>query len=315
MIDIHLSFARRAYEFAAILRRLQRSCFLCLSWAFLSAGFSAELPAGDPVCGSSAGLRYYSEAIHVKSGPCVDLLTVDAQAGEPVDLRFFVSEKRSGRPLEKLQVQHKKLMHVIGVREDLNEFFHIHPRYEGPGLWVASHTFAKGGKYKIWSDIALSGAVFTLAQPPLSVSGAQGAVPKAVTFAERVMVNGYEVSLAHSEPLIAPGTNEFVFTIRNPSGDLIRTEDFLGAPMHMVIIKENLSDYRHAHPEPLAPGASDIRFRQILDQPGRYKIFAQFRPFGSQLPHDEAVLAEFYLNVVSAKPVAAGREMKEPNHF
>src|SRR5215467_3197373 len=117
---------------AAILRRLPRDfCYLWLSAGSLSSAFSAELPAGDPVCGNSAGLRYYSEAVQVKSGPCVDLLTLEAKAGEPVDLRFFVSEKRSWRPLGKLQVQHEKFMHVIGVREDLNEFFHIHPRNEG----------------------------------------------------------------------------------------------------------------------------------------------------------------------------------------
>jgi hypothetical protein len=205
-------------------------------------------------------------------------------------------------------VQHEKFMHVIGVREDLNEFFHIHPRNEGPGLWVASYTFAKGGKYKIWADIAVSGAVFSLAEPLLIVSGEQGPATRATNFAERVTVSGFEVSLAHSEPLIAPGTNEFVFTIRDPAGALIETEDFLGAPMHMVVLKEDLSVYRHAHPEPRAPGASDIRFRQILNEPGRYKIFAQFRPGGTHLAREEALLAEFSLNVVSAKSVAGGHE-------
>jgi hypothetical protein len=296
--------------FAAILRRLRRDFFylLCLNGGLLSPAFSAELQAADPVCGSSSGLRYYSEAIQVKSGPCVELLTLKAQAGEPVDLRFFVSEKRSGRPLEKLQVQHEKFMHVIGVREDLNEFFHIHPRNEGPGLWVASHTFAKGGKYKIWADIAVRGAVFSLAEPLLLVSGEQGAASKPATFADSVTVSGFEVSLAHTEPLIAPGTNEFVFTLRDRAGAVIDTEDFLGAPMHMVVLKEDLSDYRHAHPEPRAPGASDIRFRQILDQPGKYKVFAQFRPLGSHLPREEAMMVEFYLNVVSAKSVAGRRQ-------
>jgi hypothetical protein len=294
--------------FVALLHRLPRDfCFVCLGLASLTPAFSADLPAADPVCGDSSGLRYSSEAVQVKSGPCVDLLTLEAQAGEPVALRFFVSEKRSGRPFEKLQVQHEKFMHVIGVREDLSEFFHIHPRNEGPGLWVTSHTFAKGGKYKIWSDIAVSGAVFSLAEPTLVVSGEQGAAAKPVTFTERVTVSGFEVSLAHTEPLIAPGTNEFVFTIRDRAGALIRTEDFLGAPMHMIVLKEDLSDYRHAHPEPHAPDASDIRFRQILDQPGKYKIFAQFRPFGKHLPPEEAVLAEFNINVVSAKSVAGGR--------
>jgi hypothetical protein len=172
-------------------------------------------------------------------------------------------------------------------------------------LWVASHTFAKGGKYKIWSDIAVSGAVFTLAEPLLVVSGAEGETSKPLAFADRVTVSGFEVSLAHSEPLVAPATNEFVFTIRDGAGDLIRTEDFLGAAMHMVVIKDNLSDYRHAHPEPRPPAAPDIRFRQVLDEPGRYKIFAQFRPFGTRLPRDESVLAEFYLNVVPAKSVSS----------
>ena len=75
--------------------------------------------------------------------------------------------------------------------------------------------------------------------------------------------------------------------------------------MHMVLIKANLSDYRHAHPEPRSAAVSDIRFRQVLDEPGRYKIFAQFRPVGTSLPHDEALLAEFYLNVVPAKFVSS----------
>jgi hypothetical protein len=235
----------------------------------------------------------------------VDLLTLEAKAGEPIALRFFVSEKRSGRPLEKLQVQHEKFMHVIGVREDLNDFFHIHPHNEGAGLWVASYTFPNGGKYKIWSDIAVSGAVFSLAEPLLVVSGARDEALQPATCTNRASVSGFEVSLAHDEPLVAPATNEFVFTIRDHSGALIQTEDFLGGPMHMVVVKDDLSDYRHAHPEPPPAGTSEIRFRQVLNGPGKYKMFAQFRPLGSRLAPGEALLAEFYLNVVPAKSVSS----------
>src|ERR1051325_1756362 len=236
---------------AAILRQLRCDFFcLCLGYAVLSRAVSAELTTGDPACGNSAGLRYYSEASQVKSGTCVDLRTLEAKAGEPIALRFFVSEKRSGRPLEKLQVQHEKFMHVIGVREDLNDFFHIHPHNEGAGLWVASYTFPNGGKYKIWSDIAVSGAVFSLAEPLLGGPGAPSEALQPATCTTRASVSGFEVSLAHDEPLVAPATNEFVFTIRDHSGALIQTEDFLGGPMHMVVVKDDLSDYRHAHPEP-----------------------------------------------------------------
>jgi Cu+-exporting ATPase len=267
--------------------------------------FSATVAAGDPVCGNAAGLRYYSEAVDVKSGPCVDLLNREARAGEPVTLRFFVSEKRSGQPLEKLDVQHQKLLHVIGVREDLNEFFHLHPVKVGPGLWEVHHTFPSAGKYKIWADIACSGATFTLAQPLLTVAGEQKSSTTTARISSRVNVSGFEISISHNEPLIAGIPNALVFTIRDGSGQIIETEDFLGAPMHLVGIGENLVDFRHAHPETAVSSAAGIRFRQVLEEPGKYRLFAQFRPVGARLGPDEALLAEFYVDVISAKAASS----------
>ena len=265
------------------------------------AGRCAASEAGDPVCGNSAWLRYYSEARQVKSGPCADLLNLEAVAGEPVELRFFVSQKRTGVPEDELQVQHEKFMHVIGVREDLNGFFHLHPKKIAPGVWVVSHTFAEGGNYKIWADIATRGATFTLAQPLLKVKGPPHAAPKAISWEDQVQVAGLEVALKHNQTLMAGDSNEFVFTIRDESGRLIQTEDFLGAPMHMVVIKANLSGYRHSHPEPLVRGETEVRFRQILEEVGTYKIFAQFRPAGCGLPRDEALLASFDVKTIEPK--------------
>jgi hypothetical protein len=278
--------------------------FVTFSQSLFAASSAGSL-GGDPVCGNSAGLRYYSEAIDVKSGPCVDLLTREARAGDSVGLRFYVSEKRSGRPLEKLEVQHEKLMHVIGVREDLSEFFHLHPVNIGGGLWEVRHTFAAGGKYKIWVDIACSGATFTLAQPLLTVSGEQPSVGVNPTMSSRVKVSGFEISISHGEPVVAGSTNDLVVTIRDSSGQTIGMENFLGGPMHLVAIGENLSGYRHAHPEPASSLASGIRFRQVFDQPGRYKLFAQFRPLGVHLPAGEALLAEFSVELMSAKQASS----------
>jgi hypothetical protein len=285
--------------------RVWRAVFLAAFGEVLSViAFSANVPVGDPVCGNSAGLRYYSEAVDVKSGPCVDLLNREARTGEPVTLRFFVSEKRSGQPLEKLDVQHQKLMHVIGVREDLNEFFHLHPVKVGPGLWEVRHMFASGGKYKMWADIACSGSTFTLAQPLLTVAGEQKAATKTGN-SSRVNVSGFDISISHNEPLIAGVPNALVFTIRDRPGQIIGTEDFLGAPIHLVAIGENLTDFRHAHPEPAVSDAAGIRFRQVLEKPGKYKLFAQFRPVGARLDPDEALLAEFYVDVISAKAASS----------
>jgi hypothetical protein len=74
--------------------------------------------------------------------------------------------------------------------------------------------------------------------------------------------------------------------------------------MHLVAIGENLGGYRHAHPEPLVSPAAGIRFRQVVERPGRYKLFAQFRPAGMGLKAEDALLAEFYVDVSSAKGVS-----------
>jgi hypothetical protein len=289
-------------QFRGLLRAM--AVYATLSRSLVIAA-SPGVSAGDPVCGNSAGLRYYSEAVDVKSGPCVDLLTREARAGEVVELRFYVSEKRSGRPLEKLEAQHEKLMHVIGVREDLQEFFHLHPVNVSAGQWEVRYTFPAGGKYKIWTDIACSGATFTLAQPLLTVSGPQKTAADKPSVSSRMKVSGFEVSISHTEPLVAGATNDLVFTIRDSSGQAIGTEDFLGAPMHLVAIAQNLAGYRHAHPEPASLPASGIRFRQVFEQPGRYKLFAQFRPLGTNLGREEALLAEFSVDVASVKGVSS----------
>jgi hypothetical protein len=288
-------------------KRVGVLCLLGLSHAMLLPVLGGDSAPIDPICGN-AGLRYYSEALDVKSGPCVDLLTRDARAGESVELKFFVSEKRSGQPLENLQTQHERQMHVIGVREDLKGFFHIHPVEVGPGVWSVSHTFVSGGKYKIWSDIAYSGAAFTLGQPLLTVSGDRSAAvtPAIQTNVCRVAtVSGFEILLSHTEPLFAGTPNLYTFTVRSSIGESVSTEDFVGAPMHVFAIREDLTGYHHAHSEDKSSSTTGLRFRQVLEEPGRYKLFVQFRPSGSGLSQDEALLAEFYVDVVPARLASA----------
>jgi hypothetical protein len=96
------------------------------------------------------------------------------------------------------------------------------------------------------------------------------------------------------------------FLIRDPSGRETVTEDFLGAPMHLVIIKDDLSVCLHAHPEFHNRGIPVISSTQVFSKPGLYRLFAQFRPKGSSLPADEALFAAFYVRVVEG-PVATVR--------
>jgi len=252
----------------------------------------------DPICGFIAGPHHYLEAAAVKQGLAVELLAGDVHAGQPVTLRFFVHDRPRNSPVEDLQVEHEKLMHVIGVREDLNEFFHVHPTKVAPGMWAVSHTFSKGGNYKIWTDVKSRGVTYSFGQPLLPVSGERGQPDSKPAATDYAMSSGYQVILNHAETLTAGKTNELLFSIRDAAGIATETENFLGASIHLVLVKDNLSEYLHAHPEGRVDGA--VRFRQVFPTGGRYQAFAQFRPRNAKLAADQAILVKFRLPVQDA---------------
>ena len=105
-------------------------------------------------------------------------------------------------PVDDLQVEHEKLMHVIGVREDLGAFIHIHPQRAAPGLWDIIHIFTNVGRYQIWSDIKHRGAVYSVAHPRYTVAGEARATPRGPIPQLQDHKSGYDISLRSVEPAL-----------------------------------------------------------------------------------------------------------------
>jgi len=292
---------------ACVMTSLRPIGFLLL-FACSSLAQDPRLPARatEAICGFTSNYRY-CDAGNIKQGLSVDMFVGDVQAGHPVNLRFYVNRKPGDFPVDDLQVEHERLIHVIGVRDDLGEFFHIHPIKTGPGTWRVSHTFTNGGNYKIWCDVKYQSVSYGVAQPLLTVSGKMGAPRTPLDLKERATASGYDITLTHSERLAIGKTNALQFVIRDANGKPIQIENFLGAPMHLVLIKDDLSVYLHAHPEhrEFVDSTDPIRFFELFPQPGTYKLVAQFRPKGSTLPQDEAILAEFCVKVGTPGEVSA----------
>jgi len=53
---------------------------------------------------------------------------------------------------------HERPVHLIVVSEDLAEFDHIHPEVSEQGAWLAPHTFAHGGRYRLYAEFTLPGS-------------------------------------------------------------------------------------------------------------------------------------------------------------
>jgi len=236
----------------------------------------------------------------VQQGLSVEMLAGESGAGITMPLRFRVTQKPQDEPVDDLQVEHEKLMHVIGVRDDLREFIHIHPQRVGSGLWQVNHAFPKAGRYQFWADVKHRGTVYSFAQPRVRITGAAATWTAETIPTREDTKSGFQISLTTPGELVAGQTNLLLITIRNPEGNQIGTEFFLGALMHVVVIKDDLSVYAHGHAGNHLKGERDLYFNQVFPARGNYKIFAQFRPLKTKLPPDEAILAEFWVRVRGA---------------
>src|SRR5690348_522990 len=106
---------------------------LCICLALLAAAAFARDGAGgalapkDPVCGFTKNFQYLEEN---SNRPGLEVRFVSpaaARVGEPATLRFLVCRQPGDFAVDNLQLEHEKFVHIIGVRDDLNEFFHVHP--------------------------------------------------------------------------------------------------------------------------------------------------------------------------------------------
>lgn len=279
--------------------------------------------------GNAHGTIYHEEG-DAREGLAVNLnvTPVPIFAGTTTRLDFFVNQKPGNIPITDLEIEHTKLMHVIGARNDLSEFFHIHPQFvpQAPYLFSAAHVFAKPGVYKLWSEIKREGVNHAFGHPEISVEGSGEKYKKEVFFGRSIIVGNYQVLLHHDEPIAKEKTISLHFEVRDLFGREAELEPHLGADMHLVIIKDDLTRFIHTHPvnddldgdhrgsmissarahgveEKAADGArKEIAFNVTLPEAGLYKAFAQFRPAGIELAPDEALVASFWIQAEEESP-------------
>ncbi|MEK7610740.1 MAG: cytochrome c biogenesis protein CcdA [Patescibacteria group bacterium] len=270
--------------------------------------------------------------------PEVQFSTIPLQvaAQRPTVLNFSLRDNNDQAvAVSELDLGHGKPMHIIGVREDLQNFFHLHPRASHIlGLLSVPWQFPSAGTYHLWSEIEHGGEQQSVAHDPVEVIGSSPTLDKKISFERNQKTRGYNVSLEISPTLFAARQQELSLQVTNSSGQLVELADYIGAQMHLTIISENLKQFIHAHPSEgdhsvgehghddghdhehvwqtfLTPAlaqtttepsalASALAFDVTFPEPGRYKLFAQFRPAGAGLATEQALLSTFWVEVAAS---------------
>ena len=220
---------------------------------------------------------------------CIQGQDATFEKNSPQDYSFtFIDDL--GQRTKNFEIVHEKLMHVIGIRQDLEQFQHVHPEFDPEtGIFTLKNfTFATDGLYRLYFD-------FT----PKAVTGE---AKKFVVFEERKVG---ETKIEEVPPLlITPSpqnVDKFVVSLKNlekkevfvsgketkltfhvdgkDNAPIEHVDNYLGAKGHLVILKEGTLDYLHVHPEEkkLSAMYNDIPFFVTFPEPGKYKMFLEFK--------------------------------------
>ncbi|WJH37429.1 hypothetical protein N6H14_21310 [Paenibacillus sp. CC-CFT747] len=207
--------------------------------------------------------------------------TDHALAGEDTTIRIHIKDK-DGNPVDKFDIEHEKLLHLIVVSKDMSYFNHIHPEYKGKGEFVITNSFPSGGEYKVIADYVPTGGTKTTQMEWITVEGT-GKAPVALQPdpSHSKVVDGVEVELLNNHP---EAGKEFALNFKltdaatkQPITDL---EPYLGAVGHVVILSQDTEQYLHVHPVEEKAKGPDAQFVTSFPDKGLYKIWGQFQRNG-----------------------------------
>ena len=216
-----------------------------------------------------------------------------------------------GKPMQ-LEVEHEKLIHVILINDDFTIFSHIHPEdsklttndIESNGLFAINYTFAKSGKYLVGINFAASSKDYSKTFY-IDVAGIKKEnINKDLS--TRKIFGNYSVNLSYSKITAGkPAALRYYFEKDNKP--LKAMEPYLGAAMHVIAVKDDLTNFMHTHAMTGMDGMRDMPMNMDMKVPltfgpnlevdaefpekGVYHIFGEFKH------NNKVVLTHFMIEV------------------
>jgi len=188
-----------------------------------------------------------------ENGYVVNLITDPkvVEANKPFTLTVSIFEADGKTSVATFDEVHTKLLHFILVSEDLTQFIHVHPDYQGDGVFVLKDLVLPTiANYVTFADFTPTGDKQHFVRNTLAVSGA--AVQKLnlnVSPAE-FTVDDLKVALTNAEAFKTGSETHLQFHVTDAKtgADVNSLDEYLGAAGHLVIIDQTTETYIHTHP-------------------------------------------------------------------
>jgi hypothetical protein len=199
---------------------------------------------------------------------------------QPGDLTFRIVDRR-GRPVTAYREEQTKLLHLYVVRNDLQDFRHLHPVLGEDGTWRARVALAGPGSYRVLAEFSpaadRSGAHVVLGRNEV-VPGAW----EAVEVTADAMEDDGMVRAAIDDPVESGEDGRMHITIDDGDGPAT-LGSYLGSYAHVTGFHLRTGAFVHVHPsgEPETTGeGTRLTFHTDFERSGRYLFFVQVRVDG-----------------------------------
>ena len=194
----------------------------------------------------------------------LDVAQVRSQAKRrTTGLRLTIREPGTDTLVSRFSVVHEKKLHLFIVTPDLEYFAHVHPEQVEGGTFMLQHELP-AGEYLVVADFLPEG-------------GTSQMVPKAI------IVTGTASTPSRATDAAAAGKHAcLTFSVTDArSGEPVTDlQSYLGAPAHLFMIRADLRDAVHVHPEERVTQGPAVSFHPLIPAAGRYKVWVQFRRGG-----------------------------------
>ena len=218
----------------------------------------------------------------------------------PTELTFSLKNKE-GDPLQKLEKDHQRILHVIIISDNFKNFSHKHPEdfkmiteseLQSATLKI-NHTFPESGQYLISANYLHESHSETKLFRIEVGSNFQTIISKDLK--RNKVFEAYSVSLeTNPEVLLSGEESSLTYRIEKSEVPVESMSTYLSAPMHLAVISADLNTLEHLHGEIIDKETGEekheisreetfgpeIHVHALFPFPGLYQIFAEFNDQG-----------------------------------
>lgn len=202
-------------------------------------------------------------------------------AGAPTHLKLMIHDAKN-KMVREFDETHERKMHLIVVREGLDEFAHVHPEISAEGLITISHTFPVPGRYLLYTDHKPRGGSPATPMASVDVSGDPPAAPELKPDVPGTIVADLFQAKIEVTNAQAGAETPIAFELFDKGGQPLNDlEPYLGAMGHLVVLSADGKQFVHAHPNEGTPKSNRVTFGAHFPSIGTYKGWGQFQRAGA----------------------------------